>query len=575
MRNLLKTFAGEDIASFNKATAFAVIEGLCTGAPLFILYIVITKIVENQVNFLELLPYLFMMLICFGAQAVCSIRSIVAASLFAYGTGAKLRLRIGEHLRKLPLGYFKLGASGNFVEALLLDVFNVELAASTMYNKFATSVMLPIIVAVFMAFIDIRLTFLLVCTVPPAMYFLYLFHNKVDQRSASMLSARRSTASHILEYVQGIRTIKSFNLTGDSFSRLNDSLEDLKDKCIMLESTIGPMSEIYSCIASLGFPILIFFGTRMLSDGQVSLPVLLLFMILSLKFYQPLMGIAPYFSILRHLGNSAQNINTILTTPVQTGGNAILADTNLSVNFDNVRFSYGDRCVLDGISFTAPPHSMTALVGPSGAGKTTIANLISRFWDVDSGAISVGNHDVREIDPEMLLSKISMVMQEVHLFNDTIMNNLRFGKPDATDEQVLAAAKAAMCHDFITRLPLGYNTTLGEGGATLSGGEKKRIAIARAILKDAPIVILDEATASLDPENEGVIQQAFSALVKAKTIFVIAHKLATIKDADQILFIENGSIAEQGSFDELVHKEGRFRRFWDLQQESKGWKIRR
>lgn len=575
MRNLHKIFSGQNIKTLHTATAFALLEGLCAGAPLLILYLIITKITENQIGFLNILPYLILMLVCFGVQTICSIRSIVASCLFAYKTGATLRLRIGEHLRKLPLGYFKLGTSANSVEALLLDVFNVELAASTMYNKLTTSIMLPIIIATFMACIDIHLTLLLVSTIPPAMYFLYFFHKKIDIRSASLLSAKRSSASHILEYVQGIRTIKSFAITGNSFSRLNDSLTDVKNKSIMLESTIGPMSEIYSCIAALGFPILIFFGTQRFNHEQVSLPVLLLFMILSLKFYQPLMGIAPYFSILRHLGNSAKNINAILETPVQTGNSTKLAEHNLAVHFDNVRFSYGERCVLDGISFRTPPHTMTALVGPSGAGKTTIANLLSRFWDVDSGKIVIGGHDVRDINPETLLSKISMVMQEVHLFNDTIMNNLRFGKQDATDKQVIAAAKTARCHDFITQLPLGYSTILGEGGATLSGGEKKRIAIARAILKDAPIVILDEATASLDPENEGTIQQAFSALVKEKTIFVIAHKLSTIREANQILFLENGIITEQGSFNELIHKKGRFRHFWDLQHDSKGWKIRR
>ena len=575
MRSLLKEFNRDDIGSFHKATVFAVVEAMLAGAPLFLLYMVIAAVLENRAGLLDMLPYIGLMILLFGAQAWCAVRSVVASCLFAYSTGAQLRLRLGEHLRRLPLGFLTSGETGHRAETLLLDVYNVELAASTMYNKFVICIALPLIVAVFLAFINLRLTVLLVITVPPALYFLYASRRALEKKSMAMLESRRDAASRVLEYIRGIRTIKSFNLTGTSFSRLDGSLCTLRDRCISLEAHIEPVSQIYACIAALGFVLLILFGTDMLRDGQVSLPVLLLFMIMSLKFYQPVMGIAPYFSMVRHLANSAENIRDILRMAPQKGSIAELPDADLGVRLENVHFGYGDREVIQGISFEAPARSMTALVGPSGAGKTTIANLISRFWDVDSGRVLVGGHDVRDVDPEALLERISMVMQDAHLFHDTILNNIRFGDPSAPEEAVIAAAKSARCHDFIMRLPRGYQTVLGEGGATLSGGEKKRIAVARAILKDAPIVILDEATASLDPENEGLLQEAFAALTASKTLFVIAHKLSTIRHADRILFVETGAIAEQGDFDQLMEQQGRFATFWNLQQRAKGWKIRR
>ncbi|SKA67734.1 ABC transporter ATP-binding protein [Desulfobaculum bizertense] len=575
MRNFLKKFAGNDLHTLNKATVYAVAEGLCAGAPLLLLFVVLKKALDESLSFFDIAPYLVLLLIFFAAQTFCSINSILNSCSFAYGTGARLRLKIGEHLRKLPLGYFKEGKSGNTIEALLLDVFNVELASSTMYNKLATSFIIPVLVAFFMFCINTKLTLLIVSTVPLALFFFYFFRKKIDARSTAMLSSHRNSASAILEYVQGIRTIKSFNMTGPSFQRLDVALRDLRDQSYSLEATIAPLSEIYACIASLGFPLLLFFGTRMYASEEVSLAVLLFFMILSLKFYQPLMGIAPYFSMIRHLSNSAQNINTVLTTPAQPGELTQFSAQGLPIRFDNVSFSYGDRQVLHDIQFDAKPGTMTALVGPSGAGKTTISHLLARFWDVDSGKITIGSHNVREIAPDALLSQMTLVMQDTQLWNDTVMNNIRFGNPQATDEDVKAAAKAALCHDFICRLPLGYDTVLGENGSSLSGGEQKRIAIARAILKDAPIVILDEATASLDPENEHHIQQAFSSLASSKTVFAIAHKLSTIRTADQILFIENGRIAERGNFESLLAQGGRFKTFWDLQQKGQGWKIRR
>ncbi len=574
MRNLLKHFAAGEMAALRTANLFAVLEVLFAGAPLVVLYAVITALVDGRASLSAIAPFLIVLVACFVVQALCAVRSVVAASLFAYGLGATLRLRLGEHLRRLPLGYCK-SAAGSMVETLLLDVFNIELATSTMYNKFVASVSLPVIVGLLLAAIDVRLTLVLTATVPAALLFLWYSRKALDARSAETLGARREASSRVLEYIQGIRTLKAFNLTGDACNRLEAALGRLRDRSIALESTMGPASEIYACVAALGFALLIYCGTSLWRDGLASLPVLLLFMIASLKFYQPIMGIAPYASMIRHLRHSGENIRAVLTVAPQEGTSWILPEKNLGVRFENVRFGYADREVLRGLSFTARPQSLTALVGPSGAGKTTVVNLMARFWDVSSGRILVGGHDVRGLAPESLLGRIALVMQDVHLFHDTVANNIRLGKPDASPDAVVAAARAARCEAWVERLPQGFDTVLGEGGATLSGGERRRLAIARAILKDAPIVVLDEATASLDPENEGHIQEAFTALAASKTVFVIAHKLSTIRNADQILFLDAGTLVEAGNFEQLMAQSGRFRRFWDLQQQARGWKISR
>jgi ATP-binding cassette subfamily B protein len=277
--------------------------------------------------------------------------------------------------------------------------------------------------------------------------------------------------------------------------------------------------------------------------------------------------------MLRHLRNSAEHIAELLRATPQRGGSRTLPAGPLGVRFESVRKDFDGREVLKEISFEAAPGSTTALVGPSGVGKTTVANLLSRFMDADSGRILVGDIDVRELPPEHLHAHISLVLQDPHLFHDTALNNIRFGRPGASLEEARAAGRAACCDEFISRLPQGYDTVLGESGASLSGGERKRVAVARAILKNAPIVVLDEATASLDPENEAQMQAAFRTLLADKTVLLIAHRLSTVRGADQILFIQDGRIAERGGFEELLALGGRFRRFWDLQRSARGWRI--
>jgi ATP-binding cassette subfamily B protein len=298
-----------------------------------------------------------------------------------------------------------------------------------------------------------------------------------------------------------------------------------------------------------------------------------MFLLLATSFFAPMIVMGDMMAFQRIISNGITNINEFLKTDILPEPEKSKSMKGYEVKFDNVHFSYAEEKVLNGINFSIPERSMIALVGPSGSGKTTITNLIARFWDVDQGSVQVGGVDVRDMSSDELLSKISMVFQDVYLFNDTILNNIRFANPDATDEQVFASAQLAQAHNFISEMPDGYETMVGESGSTLSGGEKQRISIARAILKDAPIVLLDEATASLDPENERMIQKAINALLKEKTVIIIAHRLTTVKTADHIMVLDKGLIIEQGEHQSLMEQEGLYRHFWDERQKARSWRL--
>ncbi|WP_369413736.1 ABC transporter ATP-binding protein [Brucepastera parasyntrophica] len=316
---------------------------------------------------------------------------------------------------------------------------------------------------------------------------------------------------------------------------------------------------------------MIFTGTYLLAGGQLTLPVFLLFLLMGNRVFEPLTVALVNYAELNYSVLSSERIMEIRREKPLPGEKN--APPGAGIVFQDVTFAYNSAEVIRNVSFSIPEKSITALVGPSGSGKSTITRLIARFWDVRNGKILMDNEDIREIDPEKLLSRISMVFQDVYLFRDTIRNNIRVGKMNATQEEIEWAAKQACCHEFITALPQGYDTPVGEGGCTLSGGEKQRISIARALLKDAPIVLLDEATASLDPENEVQVQKAINALVSRKTVVIIAHRLKTIKEADNIIVLDEGRVAEQGTHEALLKNRGLYRNLWDLQQESAGWTM--
>ena len=377
----------------------------------------------------------------------------------------------------------------------------------------------------------------------------------------------------VLETIQGMSVVKAFNLDYNKGKKVDNAIDESFRKNMVLEKAMNPYVAIQQVILYLFSVLVIFASVCFYLDGSMSLVYCLMMMVASFMVYEQLKIAGSSMANLRITENSINRANEIDDVPVMDEKGRNITPDSHNIQFHDVTFSYEKRPVLKSVSLTIPDKSLTAIVGPSGSGKTTLCNLIARFWDVNSGGISIGGQDVKEYTFDSLLRNISMVFQNVYLFDDTIENNIKFGKPEATHEEVIEAAKKACCDDFISTLPDGYNTVIGEGGASLSGGEKQRISIARAMLKDAPIVIFDEATANVDPENEDRLQAAIEALTKDKTVIMIAHRLKTVRNADQIVVLNKGQIVQQGTHEQLVEQGGIYSDFIGRRKQAIGWKI--
>ncbi len=493
----------------------------------------------------------------------------------SYKISSDLRLKLGEKLRKLSLGFFKRNDPGDVTSRMLHDVSKAEEVLSHNLPDVIAGIIVPILLGSFLAFINLKLSLILFGIVIFAMIFFMIARKTIEVLGKKHLKAINKASSRILEYARTIKPLKSYDMIGDNYKELDKAMIHLKKLSFRAEVFAGIPVQIAMLILDIGYLLMLLIAIKMTLVAEISIPVLFTFVILGFYFFEPIKNIGIIMVLLRHAANSTDRIEEIFSTPEpEFQKNTKLPDIDY-FQFDDVKFKYKDEYVLNGINCHIPAKSMTALVGVSGSGKTTMTNLMARFWDIQSGTISYGGVNIKDIEPEKLLSNISMVFQDVFLFNDTIMNNIRIGNKSASDEEVINAAKLAQCHWFIDSLPHGYDTILSEGGKTLSGGERQRISIARAILKDAPVILLDEATASLDPENENEIQEALSNLVKNKTLIVIVHKFNSIENAKQILVLDKGEIIESGTHDELIMKNGLYNKLWKAQQQAGSWKIRK
>ncbi|NTV64940.1 MAG: ABC transporter ATP-binding protein [Oscillochloris sp.] len=478
----------------------------------------------------------------------------------AYGLCAEGRLMIGDHLRKLSMGFFNARDPGAIGAYLINDYANIEHVFTHLVPQAVGALAMPTFLLLVLASQSWQLALAAALVIPLAIPFTFISRAFIRFFGQRHQKAKVEAASRMLEYVQGMRLIKAFNLTGTKFERLENVFRRLKALSIKLEAGGGQTA-------------IILLGLTLLFAGTLPLPVYIMFLILGVRVYEPLMQAFTFLAELNYYKISVDRIEELYKTPALSGSQPDLQPPSYDIAFEQVSFHYLNNDVLNEISLSIPARSLVALVGPSGSGKTTMTRLIARFWDVTGGRITLGGHDLRAYDPATVLASVSMVFQDVYLFNDTVLNNIRVGKTEASQDEVIAAARAARCHDFISRLPAGYATLVGEGGSTLSGGEKQRISIARAILKDAPIILLDEATASLDPENELHIQEAIGALVQNKTVIVIAHRLNTVVHADTIVVLERGRIVEQGKHDALMRAGGLYRHMWEEQQQVRAWKF--
>ena len=487
---------------------------------------------------------------------------------------ARERIALGDRLRNVPMGFFHDNSVGDITATVTTDLNFLENYSMHILDKVTTGVLSMIVMAGCILAFDWRIGLIFVAGILLSFPIYSHMQKKGRALSAKRQKIQSEAVAATLEYVQGISVVKSFNMCDKNLSDIEDAYESNAAASYGVERVFTPLNMTYSMVFRISACMIMLCAGILAVGGDLSFANLAVILIASFTIFNPIEVMGQMTTMIRTMDAALDRVERIKQAKkIDENGRDIPLDS-FDIGFEHVSFAYENgNPILKDVSFSIPQGSMTAIVGPSGGGKTTITRLIARFWDVQEGSITIGGHDVKEFTCDSLLKNMSMVFQNVYLFHDTIENNIKFGCPDATHEQVVEAAKKACCHDFISALPQGYDTVIGEGGSTLSGGEKQRISIARAMLKDAPIILLDEATASVDPENEVHLQQAISALVKNKTLIVIAHRLSTIRDADQILVVDNGKIVEKGVHAELIQQKGIYQKFWNIRQKARNWKL--
>ena len=522
----------------------------------------------------------------FGIMCVSMVGGIITRKITSmwqceggYRTCAKKRIEIAEHLRYLPMGYFNENSLGEITSVTTNTMESVGDVATRAVMMVFQGLLDTSLIIVMLFFFDWR-----IALVALAGFGLFEFVNlfmrlAVKNVSADKIRDDAAEIGKVLEYIQGIAEVKAYNLVGKRSRELNDVINRRKKTLVKMEMRCIPVSNIQSLVAKLSGVAMMITSLYFYLAGSMALADCATMLVCSFMLFNALEAGGNYSALLRVIDLGVTKASKILALPtmdIEGKNNAEVEPvetTKALIQASKVDFAYDKRKIIDNISLSIPEHSTTAIVGPSGGGKTTFCHLLARFWDVDKGRVTLDGKDVRDYSMDNLMKNYSFVFQNVYLFHDTIANNIRFGQPEAPMEKVIAAAKKACCHDFISQLPNGYDTVIGEGGASLSGGERQRISIARAIMKDSPISILDEATAYVDPENERDLMKAIAELTREKTVIMIAHRLKTVRNADQIVVLDKGRLAEQGKHDELVAKGGIYARFIDSRKEAVSWKL--
>ena len=561
----------------------AVISTAAQFTPFVSVYKILTQLANNAANpasidknFIWHWGYIaFWSFVIYG---ISMFASIMCSHIAAFNILYELRIKLAQKLVRLPMGFFSKKASGEIKKIISEDIERIELFVAHHIPDITSAALFPLLIIGYMFMIDWRLALVVLVVFIAAMS--CMSNMSINPKMKSVVEKYLKTLgqmnSSIVEYVRGIQVVKIFSKSTEAFQRLNHDIENYRDFSNGITKKYAPAYLGYYLILSSLLLFIIPPAVMVLLNSPsypAMIPKVLLFLILGGGVFFPMLKLLFIGSMLSQNSIGVGMVDEILDKPeIEEAQNPKLPDGS-SVEFKNVSFAYNEIYVLNNVSFQAKPNTVTALVGPSGAGKTTIALLAARFWDVTSGQILIGNTPIREIKMPDLMDHIAFVFQDNILFFDTIEENIRMGNKTASFDEVREAAKAAQCHDFIEKLEKGYQTTVGEGGTYLSGGEQQRIALARAILKDSPIILLDEATAYADPENEGKILKSFSKLIKGKTVIVIAHRLSTITEADQILYIDKGMVAEKGTHKSLLAQKGQYARMWDTYSQSREWVI--
>lgn len=535
--------------------------------------IMLQAILNGAVTAKAILLSLGIMLVSVVGSSLLKYNATALQTDGGYATTANKRVQIAEHLRYLPMGYFNENSLGAIISVTTNTMDNLS-GISTRVVMFVTEGLFSTAVMTLAVFLfDWRVGLLIV-----AGLVIYYFVNHALQRKSEKTTSRKlagdtAVVERVLEFIKGIAEVKSYSMAGKYNQKLESAIDENTAANIDMELQLQPLMWAQNAIAKLIDVGVVVLSLVLYTSGRMELLNCVMLAICSFLLTEGLEQAGTQSSLLRVVDTCVNQATDILNLPTMDISGASIKPEHRDLHTEDIRFSYGQKPIINGITLNIPEKTTTAIVGPSGGGKTTLCHLLSRFWDVDSGRVVLGGHDVRKYDMDSLMQNFSFVFQTVYLFHDTIANNIRFGQPDAPMELVIKAAKKARCHDFIMKLPQGYETVIGEMGGSLSGGERQRLSIARAMLKDAPIIILDEATANVDPENEKELMEAVSALTYEKTVIMIAHRLKTIRYADQILVVDKGQIVQQGTHDELISQDGIYRHFVIGREKAVSWKL--
>ena len=553
--------------------AFELLRSIFEALQFVALLVVLRALVEQNMTGTTAWTALGIMAISVAGAALCWYLAHNSEGHDNYRMCGEKRIHIGERMKYMPMGYFNAQSLGSLTAAATSTMADLESMSFAVIARTVVGMIRTTIFSLATMCFDWRIGLVFFVGILLFLWVNSRLLKKSRELSPGRLTAQTKLVDAVLEYIQGMSVVRAFHGDKAAKQTLNNTIKETENQNFKLERKRIPYNVLEQVVLRVTSVLAILLSIWLFLQGNMSLFTCLMMVVSAFLVYSELESAGEMFFMLPMIDTSIDRVEEIDRAPRMDEGGSVQVPKSHDISFEHVDFSYGDRKIIDDVSFTIPEATTTAIVGPSGSGKTTLTSLMARFWDVNKGSVKLGGIDVKDYSLDSLMSNFSMVFQNVYLFNDSIENNIKFGKPAASHEEVVAAAKAARCHEFIMALPDGYNTVIGEGGATISGGERQRLSIARAMLKDAPIVILDEATANVDPENEAELQAAIEALTGGKTIIMIAHRLKTVRHANQILVVDHGRIVQHGTHDQLIRQKGIYADFILNRKAAIDWKI--